>query len=96
MLDQNCPTCGNRVSFYSRLSLIYKFYGQCNACGSEYLPHKKSMVLSSGVLGAIVAILSMSILKFDFLSAMGISVLLVFILQQLINPFYSLNALDDD
>ncbi len=74
--------------------LIYGQVGNCPHCGNEFLPQKSSMYLSSGVLGAIIGILAVAVLKLDHLSAMGLSLLLVFVIQQLCNLFYSLDTLD--
>ncbi|HAW91665.1 MULTISPECIES: hypothetical protein [unclassified Arsukibacterium] len=95
MLIEQCPHCQQDIQLRDRLVLIYKFYGTCKHCQQDFLPKRGPMVWSSGVIGGITGVLATAILKLDFLSAMGLSLLLVFIIQRFINVFYSLDPLSD-
>tara|TARA_R110002126_G_scaffold43555_8_gene124871 strand:+ start:23397 stop:23687 length:291 start_codon:yes stop_codon:yes gene_type:complete len=93
MLIEQCPHCRQDLQLRDRLVLIYNFYGTCKHCQQDFLPKRGPMVCSSGAIGGITGILATAILKLDFFSAMGLSLLLVFILQRFINVFYSLDPL---
>ena len=96
MLSVKCPRFNNAIKFSERLPLIYQFYGVCKMYHLEYLPNKTSMLISAGVLGSFLGILCRATLNMDIVSSITIAFILAMIIQQLINPFYSIAPVDDD
>ncbi len=94
MLSVKCPSCSNEIKFSERLPLIYKFYGACKSCNTEYIPNKPSMLISSAVLGGFLGILIKSTFDVDILSSAVMAFILTMGIQQLINPFYSVDIID--
>lgn len=96
MLIEQCPHCGKDLQLRDRLVLIYRFYGTCKYCHKDFLPKRQPMILSAGVIGAVVGILATAVLKLDLFSAIGLALIIVCIVQKFINIFYSLDPIEDE
>jgi hypothetical protein len=95
MFVEQCPYCHKDLQISDRFVLIYKLYGTCKHCNQDFLPKRNSMIVSSGVIGAIVGVLGVATLRLDYFSAVGLAIIIVFIVQRFINIFYSLDMLEN-
>lgn len=96
MFDVKCPHCNKNISISERLTLLYKLHGTCTFCNRDYLPKKHSMLVSSGVLGCVFSLTYKTYYDVDIVSLVISTVLVVFVIQQFSNLFYSLEPLNDD
>lgn len=95
MFEVKCPHCTKGLSIRYRLALVYKFHGTCRFCGRDYLPKRKSMLVSSAVLAIFISLLCKTYYEMDTVSLVILTVVAVFIIQLPFNLFYSLDRLDD-